>query len=188
MATINKFEGFDNKEDIFALIDKFDKSSLFELDISIIINKIPPSESEVRIKMMKTASARNNYWDTHRDIDEDGETSDAQQDNQEKSIIKMSKSEKPAKPDSAVGKQQSNAGGNVVIKAPLIGTFYAAPSPDSEPYVKVGDKVTKGMIVCIIEAMKVMNDIESDFDGEIAEILVKTGDAVEYGQPLFRLK
>ena len=74
------------------------------------------------------------------------------------------------------------------IIAPLVGTFYSAPSPDSEPYVAVGSKVSKGMIVCVIEAMKTMNEIESGADGEITEILVRNGDPVEYGQPLFKLK
>jgi len=74
------------------------------------------------------------------------------------------------------------------ITAPLVGTFYSAPSPDSEPYVAVGDMVGKGTIVCVIEAMKTMNEIESGADGEIAEILVRNGEPVEYGQPLFKLK
>ncbi|MCL1793031.1 MAG: acetyl-CoA carboxylase biotin carboxyl carrier protein [Oscillospiraceae bacterium] len=75
-----------------------------------------------------------------------------------------------------------------IIKAPLVGTFYASPSPDSEPYVAVGDMVEKGMVLCIIEAMKTMNEIESDARGEVIEILAKNGHPVEYGQPLFRLK
>ena len=75
-----------------------------------------------------------------------------------------------------------------IIKSPMVGTFYAKPSPDSEPYVEVGKNVKKGDVVCIIEAMKLMNEIESEFDGEIAEILVKDGEPVEYGKPLFRVK
>ena len=74
------------------------------------------------------------------------------------------------------------------ITAPLVGTFYSAPSPDSEPYVTVGAKVSKGMTVCIIEAMKTMNEIESGTDGEITEIMVSSGGPVEYGQLLFKLK
>lgn len=75
-----------------------------------------------------------------------------------------------------------------VIKSPMVGTFYAAPSPDSPPFVKVGDAVTPSTVVCILEAMKVMNEITADVDGTIAEVLVANGDSVEYGQPLFRLK
>ena len=176
MATIKNFEGFDNKDDIFALIDKFDKSSLFELEITV--TSVIPVEKDTKIRMIKTSGAKNNYWDTHRDIDENDETFDGNRAEPIK-VIKMTKSENPA---------NSNPAGGNIIKAPLIGTFYASPSPDSEAYVKVGAKVEKGMVVCIIEAMKIMNEIECDADGEIAEILVKTGDAVEYGQPLFRLK
>lgn len=75
-----------------------------------------------------------------------------------------------------------------VITSPMVGTFYAKPSPDSEPYVEVGSHVKKGDVVCIVEAMKLMNEIESEFEGEIIEILVKNGEPVEYGKPLFRVK
>ena len=82
--------------------------------------------------------------------------------------------------------EEKNIEGNVV-KSPMVGTFYLKPSPTSEPYVSVGQKVSKGDVLCIVEAMKLMNEIESEFDGEIAEILVKDGEAVEYGKPLFRI-
>ena len=74
------------------------------------------------------------------------------------------------------------------IKSPMVGTFYSKPSPDKEAFVKVGDKVKKGQVVCIIEAMKLMNEIESEFDGEVVEVCLNDGDAVEYGKPLFKLK
>jgi acetyl-CoA carboxylase biotin carboxyl carrier protein len=75
-----------------------------------------------------------------------------------------------------------------IVKSPILGTFYAAPSPDSLPYVKVGDRVKKGDVLCIVEAMKLMNEINSDVDGEIVEVLVSNQDAVEYGQPLFKIR
>lgn len=75
-----------------------------------------------------------------------------------------------------------------VVKSPLVGTFYCSASPDAEPFVKVGDKVKKGQVLGIIEAMKLMNDIESDFDGEIVEIMVNNKDMVEFEQPLFKIK
>ena len=78
-------------------------------------------------------------------------------------------------------------GGNIV-KSPLVGTFYAAPSEDAQPFVKVGDTVKKGQTLAIVEAMKLMNEIESDFDGVVTEILVENEDNVEYGQPLFRIQ
>ncbi|WP_295217505.1 acetyl-CoA carboxylase biotin carboxyl carrier protein [Ruminococcus sp.] len=73
------------------------------------------------------------------------------------------------------------------IKAPLVGTFYAAPSPDQPPFVQVGDTVKKGDVVLIIESMKLMNEVTSDVDGVVQEILVKNGEAVEYDQPLMIL-
>ena len=71
---------------------------------------------------------------------------------------------------------------------PLVGTFYTAPAEDAEPFVKVGDTVKKGQVVAIVEAMKLMNEIESEVDGVIAEVLVKNGEMVDYGKPLFRVK
>ncbi|MBQ8552375.1 MAG: acetyl-CoA carboxylase biotin carboxyl carrier protein [Clostridia bacterium] len=74
------------------------------------------------------------------------------------------------------------------VNAPLLGVAYAASSPEAEPFIKVGDKVKKGDIICIIEAMKVMNEIESDKDGEVTEILFENGKMVEFGQPLISVK
>lgn len=75
-----------------------------------------------------------------------------------------------------------------IVESPMVGTFYLKPDPNSNPYVEIGKKVKKGDILCIIEAMKLMNEIECEFDGEIAEILVKDGEMVEYGKPLFKIK
>ena len=72
-----------------------------------------------------------------------------------------------------------------VVKSPLVGTFYAAPAEDAEPFVKVGDSVKEGQVLAIVEAMKLMNEIESDFTGTVKEILVENGQGVEFGQPLF---
>lgn len=78
--------------------------------------------------------------------------------------------------------------GTKTVKSPLVGTFYAAPSETAEPFVSVGDTVKKGQTLAIVEAMKLMNEIESDFDGIVEEILAENGQPVEYNQPLFRLK
>lgn len=75
-----------------------------------------------------------------------------------------------------------------IVKSPIVGTFYRAPSPDSEPFVEIGQKVTKGSPLCIIEAMKLMNEIESDVTGTVTKILVENGQPVEYGQPIFVIK
>jgi acetyl-CoA carboxylase biotin carboxyl carrier protein len=89
----------------------------------------------------------------------------------------------PVPPAAAPAQEQQH-----VIKSPIVGTFYAGPSPDAGPFVKVGDVVEAGQTVCIIEAMKLMNEIEADISGEVARILVENGQPVEYGEPLFALR
>ena len=81
----------------------------------------------------------------------------------------------------------AKTGGKFVL-SPLVGTFYAAPAEDAEPFVAVGDTVKKGQTLAIVEAMKLMNEIESEYDGVIEEVLVENGKPVEYNQPLFRLR
>jgi acetyl-CoA carboxylase biotin carboxyl carrier protein len=75
-----------------------------------------------------------------------------------------------------------------VVKSPIVGTFYDAPSPGSEPFVKVGDRVEIGTVLCIVEAMKLMNEVESDAAGEVVRVMPVPGQPVEYGQPLFAIK
>lgn len=84
-------------------------------------------------------------------------------------------------------KQTEQEEGNIV-KSPMVGTFYIKPSPTSDPYVEVGKDIKQGDTLCIIEAMKLMNEIESEFSGKVSDILVKDGEPVEYGTPLFRIK
>ncbi len=99
-----------------------------------------------------------------------------------KEMVKIETNEtKEEKPEEKV--QEGN-----IVKSPMVGTFYSKPSPNSEAYVTVGQKVKKGDVLCIIEAMKLMNEIESEFDGEVVEILVKDEETVEYGKPLFVIK
>lgn len=78
--------------------------------------------------------------------------------------------------------------GTSVVKSPMVGTFYRSPSPDSPAFVDVGAKISEDSVVCIIEAMKVMNEIQAEIKGTITEILVENGDAIEFGQPLFKVK
>lgn len=89
--------------------------------------------------------------------------------------------EKPAAEDEDEGKYE-------VIVSPMVGTFYAAPSPDSEPFVKIGDEVEKEDVVCILEAMKVMNEIKAEVQGRIIDILAENAEPVEFGQPLFKIE
>ena len=100
----------------------------------------------------------------------------------------------PAAPSSSPAGQPAPAGGESppagshVLTSPIVGTFYRAPSPDAEPYVEVGSRVKKGQVLCIVEAMKLMNEIESDVDGEVLEIYPKNAQPVEFGEPLFAIR
>ncbi len=88
----------------------------------------------------------------------------------------------PAAPSAAERKALAN---ERTVTSPMVGTYYSAPSPDAKPFVEIGDEVRVGQTLCIIEAMKMMNQIESDKAGKVAAILAKNGDPVEFGQPLF---
>lgn len=89
----------------------------------------------------------------------------------------------PAVPASAPPEEKLH-----IIKSPIVGTYYGSPSPGSPAFVSPGDRVEKGQVVCIVEAMKLMNEIEADADGEIVKCLVNNGQAIEYGQPLFSVR
>lgn len=93
----------------------------------------------------------------------------------------------PVVPTAPTEDKPEAVSGNIV-KSPIVGTFYAAPSPDKPAFVKVGDKVKKGDVIMIIESMKLMNEIQSDFDGVVDKILVSDGQAVEYDQPIMIIK
>lgn len=93
-------------------------------------------------------------------------------------------SKKEYAPDISADIKEDNLEGNIVV-SPLVGTFYSAPAEDAMPFVQVGEAVRKGQTIAIVEAMKLMNDIECEFDGTVKEIFVKNGQTVEYGQPLF---
>ena len=90
-----------------------------------------------------------------------------------------------AKPPIPTAEQPEAAPEGQLVKAPMVGTFYRSPSPDAKPFVEVGQAVKKGDTVCIIEAMKLMNEIETDVSGVVKAILIENGQPVEYGQPLF---
>jgi len=89
----------------------------------------------------------------------------------------------PAAPAAEAGLEGAH-----IVKSPIVGTFYEAPSPDADPFVKIGDHVSSGQVLCIVEAMKLMNEIEADVAGEVVKLFVKTGQPVEYGQALFAIR
>jgi len=156
---------FEKKDDIFKLMEKFEKSSIAEFELEagegmrIRMSKFNPAQPPVYLSGITAAPNAQHTFMHH--------TENA--------------------PDDPVVITASEPAGSV-IKAPIIGTYYSSPSPEAAPYVKVGDKVAKGAIVCILEAMKVMNEIECEQDCEIVEILANNGDQIEYGQPLFKIK
>ncbi|HVS65381.1 MAG TPA: acetyl-CoA carboxylase biotin carboxyl carrier protein [Thermoanaerobaculia bacterium] len=92
----------------------------------------------------------------------------------------------------ASGKQEEEDddrhSGAHLLTSPIVGTFYVCPSPDADPFVRVGDRVEKGQIVCIVEAMKLMNEIEADVDGVVVEVIPQNAQPVEYGEPLFAIR
>ena len=90
--------------------------------------------------------------------------------------------------ESSVGTDVDGSADLSVVKSPIVGTFYRAPDPEAKPFVQVGDKVGKGQVLCIIEAMKLMNEINAEDDGEITEIFVENGQSVQYGDQLFSMR
>ncbi len=109
-------------------------------------------------------------------------------------VVESKPAEKPLQqekpePVSPQKKEEPQKRANIkVITSPMVGTFYRAPAPDAEPFVDVGSTVKAGQVVCIIEAMKIMNEVESEYTGKVVSVLVENGQPVEYGEPLFEIE
>lgn len=109
--------------------------------------------------------------------------------NQKENIVKANKAEVHYEVETSEFQEESlHMDNENIVTSPLVGTFYSSPSPDAKPFVSVGDSVKKGQVIAIIEAMKLMNEIESEFDGVVEAVLVKDESVVEFGQPLFRIR
>ena len=145
-------------KEIKQLMEDMENSSLSSLDISL------PDGTKISIQKENNEETKNYTVQSSKTV---------KIENNEKEEQKIFKS------------KTSNNENRKIVKAPMVGTFYLKPSPTSEAYVEIGKTVKKGDTLCIIEAMKLMNEIESEFDGKIIEICVKDGEAVEYGKPLF---
>ena len=157
-----------NYEDIKKLIDDMGNSKLDSLELEF--------PDGVKISMTKNTKKMNVSTSTSQVIEASAPmTVPVIQTNTENSLV-------------AVSKESEKEENLKIIKSPMVGTFYASSSPDKEPFVKIGDKIHKGQVVCIVEAMKLMNEIESEFDGEVVEICVNNEDIVEYGMPIIKLK
>lgn len=154
-------------EQIKEIINKIDSSSLrvFELE-----------HKDIKLKLSKNSeiilsNGRENMVD------------------EEINIVDISDSDNISQSEiESKGKIEKNSSNLKSVKSPLVGTFYSSAIPNGDPYVTVGSKVKKGETLCIIEAMKVMNEITSEYDGEIVEVLVKDEEIVEYGKDLFKIK
>ncbi len=138
------------------------------------VDEVSIEEGEFKIRVKKTAEAQPHQQATvpvQHQIPQTAQAAPAQS-------AEAGESEAPSK------EKQKEVSGDV-IKSPIVGTFYRAPSPEDDPFVSVGDQVEKGQTLCIIEAMKIMNEIESEYSGEVKKISVEDAEAVEFEQPLF---
>lgn len=152
------------------LINTIDNSTLrvFELECESIKLKLSKNDES----LSKSDKVANN---TTPSINED--------------VNKVSKEEPVKEASKDISKESMSLDENLnVVKSPLVGTYYSSPTPGGKPYAEVGSKVKKGDKLCIVEAMKIMNEILSDFDGEVVEVLRRDEDIVEFGMPLFKIK
>lgn len=154
-------------KDIFSLIEKFDESSLSKLKLNL---------GESQISLQKGFEQQFVAGPAY------GPAPAYQQ------APAAASSAAPSSSDAPAPAKSGSAEGNEIITAPIVGAFYRSPSPDSPAFVDEGSKVNAGDTICIIEAMKVMNQLEADFDLEIVKILVENGTMVEYGAPLFEVR
>ncbi len=157
-------------EEIKKLMDDMGNSKLSAIDIEF--------PDGIKIKMEKKENVVVKEVVTTKNIESSN--------NQELSKTSNQENKDNANQENSDSANKEEVKGNIV-KSPMVGTFYIKPSPTANPYVEVGSEVKKGTILCIIEAMKLMNEIESEYEGKIAEIYVEDGEAVEYGKPLFRI-
>lgn len=139
------------------------------------VDEVSIEEGDFKIKVKKTGSVQQVTYSQPVPQPASNPTPAAQPDSGESS---SDESTQPA--------VQSHDG--ETVKSPIVGTYYSAPSPDEPPFIKEGDKVTKGQTLCIVEAMKIMNEIEAEFSGTVQKILVNNAQPVEYDQPLFIIK
>ncbi|ABW17956.1 acetyl-CoA carboxylase biotin carboxyl carrier protein [Alkaliphilus oremlandii] len=158
-------------KDIKELILTIDKTSIEKLELE---------KNDIRIVITKKAfnESQNSITSDMKNLEEKIAPSNAEN-------FKRAKEEM----DHREGMRTTTNDENTwIVKSPIVGTFYSASSPDAPPFVKIGDVIEKGQSLCIIEAMKIMNEIESEAEGEIVEILVRDEDIVEYGQPLMKIR
>ncbi|CAN5243879.1 acetyl-CoA carboxylase biotin carboxyl carrier protein [soil metagenome] len=153
--------------------------NLLDLISESEVNEVSIEEGDFKIKVKKTA-------DTHASQLQYQIPAQQQSSGQPQTGQPAAAQQTPVSEEKASSEDKEPDG--EVVKSPIVGTFFEAASPDSEPFVKVGDKVNMGDTLCIIEAMKIMNEIDAEFSGSIQKIIVKDGQPVEFDQPLFIIK
>lgn len=141
----------------------------------------------VKVKMKKNSSSPSQSAAVQTKAAEEPAQASAPAAPKQAEAVEAAPTEQPVQTEAADTGKASNEDLHKIL-SPMVGTFYQSPSPEEEAYVAVGTKVSADQVVCIVEAMKLFNEIEAEVDGEIAEILVKDGQLVEYGQPLFLVK
>lgn len=142
------------------------------------VNQVTIEEGDFKIKVKKTPDVAQSSAPVQYQM-----PAAPQQPHQAQAPASQPQSAGSGQADASESKEQEPDGN--VVESPIVGTFYRAPSPDADEFVKVGDQVEKGQTLCIVEAMKIMNEIESEFSGEVKKILVENGEAVEFEQHLF---
>lgn len=160
------------------LIKALSDSTVKELEIETNEIKIKMSKNSAKVVLSETTVDKSSYTEGKELI----VASDNRVSASNEEISSFVQGEKE------VSKKEVEDENLYTVKSPMVGTFYSSPSENSEPYVKSGDKVNKGTVLCIVEAMKLMNEIESEIEGTIVEVLCKNGQMVEYGEPLFKVK
>lgn len=160
------------------LIKALSDSTVKELEIETNEIKIKMSKNSAKVVLSETTVDKSNYTEGKELIV--ASDNRASVSNEEVSSFMQGEGE--------AAKKEVEDENLYTVKSPMVGTFYSSPSENSEPYVKSGDKVNKGNVLCIVEAMKLMNEIESEIEGTIVEVLCKNGQMVEYGEPLFKVK
>jgi acetyl-CoA carboxylase biotin carboxyl carrier protein len=155
------------------LIKALSDSTVNELEIETSDIKIKMSKSSTKVVLSEATVDKSNSMEAK----ENSVVIDKSQSEIETSQVKEE-----------MVKSDINCEDLYIVKSPMVGTFYSAPSENSDPFVKPGVKVEKGSILCIVEAMKLMNEIEGEVEGTVVEVLAKNGQMVEYGEPLFKIK
>ncbi len=172
-----------NYEAVERLIKLINDSDLKELELE---------EAGLRIRMSKNDSSKVIYTEDSRVLNESKMTDKCDREFVNYSNVNENASVTSTKHEEIITEEiateESKLQECFIVKSPMVGTYYSSPTENGEPYVKIGDSVSKESILCIIEAMKLMNEIECEVEGTVAKILVNNGDVVEFGQPIMAIK